>query len=84
MIYYFIIVSVLTYFVFYVDKKRAINGRRRVREKTLFLLALVGGAFGGWLAMNIHRHKTKKWTFTLLLPLFIIFHLFILYFIDKL
>jgi uncharacterized membrane protein YsdA (DUF1294 family) len=45
------------------DKRLAKTGRRRVPEKTLFLLALLFGAPGGLLGMNFFRHKTRHWYF---------------------
>lgn len=82
MIYYFIIISFITYFVFYIDKKQAIYRGKRISEKTLLFLSFIGGAVGGYLAMKIHRHKTKKLLFTFSLPIFIIFHIVILYFLE--
>lgn len=42
------------------DKVAAKLGRRRSREFTLLTLSIVGGAFGGLLAMLLFRHKTRK------------------------
>ena len=47
------------------DKHYAKSGRRRVPEKRLFLLALLGGAPGGLLGMYAFRHKTKHPSFLL-------------------
>lgn len=63
---YVLILSVIT-FVFYVsDKRRAKAGSRRISEKTLLLLSILGGAAGGYIAMLSVRHKTKAehWYFT--------------------
>ncbi len=51
------------------DKKRAKQGRYRVPEKVLFLVALLGGCFGTTLGMNYFRHKTKHWYFFVGMPL---------------
>ena len=47
------------------DKLYAKSGRRRVPEKRLFLLALLGGAPGGLLGMYAFRHKTRHPRFLL-------------------
>ena len=46
-----------------VDKWKAINGRWRIPEKTLFSLALAGGSIGGILGMRVFRHKTRHNSF---------------------
>ena len=45
------------------DKRRARRGARRVSERRLFALALIGGAFGGWAGMYAFHHKTRHWYF---------------------
>ena len=60
--------SLVLFFVMGVDKRRAARGRWRVPEKRLFLLALLGGACGGWLAMRVFRHKTRHWYFAVVFP----------------
>lgn len=42
------------------DKRRAVRGRGRVRERTLLGLALAGGSPGLVLGMVAARHKTRK------------------------
>lgn len=56
--------SVIGFFVVVADKGAARAGRRRVRERTLFVLGLLG-AFLALLAMVIVRHKTSKPRFLL-------------------
>lgn len=53
------------------DKRRARNGAWRVRERTLFLLALAGGSVGAIAGMWLFRHKTRHWYFVLGLPAFL-------------
>ena len=57
------LMSLVLFVVMGADKCRAKAGSWRVPEKTLFLLALLGGAIGGVLGMRAFRHKTKHWTF---------------------
>lgn len=55
------------------DKRRAkMRGARRVRERTLFLSALLGGGLGACLGMWIFRHKTKHWYFVVGMPLILL------------
>jgi uncharacterized membrane protein YsdA (DUF1294 family) len=46
------------------DKGRAIRGERRIREKDLLFLALVGGTGGAYLGRWYYRHKTRKLEFS--------------------
>ena len=63
-----LVMNVLSFSLMGADKRRARGGARRVPEKRLFLLALLGGAFGGWLGMYVFHHKTKHWYFKLGFP----------------
>lgn len=66
MVYYLafiLIMSIVAFLFYYADKRRSANGKYRISEKTLLLLSFFGGAFGGYLAMNIFRHKRSKWYF---------------------
>ncbi|WP_235840234.1 DUF1294 domain-containing protein [Citrifermentans pelophilum] len=47
------------------DKRAAEQGRRRVAERTLHLLGLLGGWPGASLAQWAFRHKTRKRRFVL-------------------
>lgn len=65
---YLIIINVITFVIFGVDKYKAIRQEWRIRESTLLGLALIGGSIGGWLAMYIFHHKTKKVKFFVGIP----------------
>jgi uncharacterized membrane protein YsdA (DUF1294 family) len=47
-----------TFLTYGYDKLQAIRGGRRVTEPALLLLAVIGGALGGWAGMLVWRHKT--------------------------
>jgi uncharacterized membrane protein YsdA (DUF1294 family) len=51
-----------------IDKYKAKKGLWRIPEKTIFLIALLGGSGGALLGMHIFRHKTKHWYFRYGLP----------------
>lgn len=57
------------------DKKRAEKKRWRIPEKTLFLIAILGGSLGSVLGMQVFRHKTKHWYFALFMPLILLAHI---------
>ena len=60
---YLLVVSVITFFAYGLDKLKAKGKSRRTPEKVLLGLSLFGGAIGGSLCMAIFRHKTKHWYF---------------------
>ena len=57
------VLSVITFFMYGVDKFKAQRGKWRISEKTLLVSSFIGGAVGGFLAMQLFRHKTKHWYF---------------------
>ncbi len=63
----------MTFKVFGVDKAK--NHSWRVPEKTLFLLAIIGGSVGAIVGMHTFRHKTRKWYFAFGIPAILIIQL---------
>ena len=57
------ILSVITFFMYGIDKFKAQRGKWRISEKALLVSSFIGGAVGGFLAMQLFRHKTKHWYF---------------------
>ena len=66
---YVAVLSAILLFLMYNDKQKAIKKEWRIAEKTLFIVALLGGACGGVLGMYFFRHKTKHNTFAFGFPL---------------
>jgi Predicted membrane protein len=65
---YLIIINLCGILSMYMDKRRARNHQWRIPEKTLFLIALLGGSAGSIIGMKMFRHKTKHWQFTTGMP----------------
>ena len=65
---YLAAVNVVAFAVYGADKRRAKKGKRRVPEKTLFLLAAIGGSVGALAGMYAFRHKTRHWYFVWGIP----------------
>lgn len=66
------VMNILGYMSMWADKKKAIKGKYRIPEKTLFLIAILGGSVGSIAGMNKFRHKTKHWYFKYGMPAILI------------
>lgn len=55
--------SLVTLVVYGIDKRAARKGKTRVAERTLHLLAAMGGWPGAYVGQRIFRHKTQKQSF---------------------
>ncbi len=58
-----VVINVVTAAAYAYDKVAAPRGRRRVRERTLWILCLAGGVGGAWLVFLGMRHKTRHRSF---------------------
>ena len=66
---YWAIVSLVAVILTCYDKIAAKRKGRRTREKTLFVVSLLGGSAAMYATMLLIRHKTKHKRFMLGLPL---------------
>ena len=66
--------SLLTFCIYWADKRAAQAGRWRTPENTLQLLALAGGWPGAWLAQQVLRHKSSKLSFRVTYWLMVLSH----------
>lgn len=65
---YLIIINALTLVVYGIDKWKSRRGQWRISERTLLMLAAIGGSIGGLTAMRLWRHKTQHKKFVYGLP----------------
>ena len=59
-IVYIVVINLIGLLVMYVDKKKAKYGKWRISEKTLLIIAMLGGVIGTIAGMYWFRHKTQK------------------------
>lgn len=81
MIAYLIAMNLMGFLSMYIDKHKAKKGLWRIPEKTLFLIAALGGSIGSILGMQTFRHKTKHTSFVVGMPVIFILQLVIVWFV---
>jgi uncharacterized membrane protein YsdA (DUF1294 family) len=64
----YIIMNLIGLIVMKIDKDRAKKHQYRISEKTLWLIAVFGGAIGTTAGMQLFRHKTKHLNFKIGFP----------------
>lgn len=67
-LYYEAAINLLGCILMYVDKRKAIKHKWRIPEKTLFIVALLGGSLGSIIGMYTFRHKTRHPSFVIGMP----------------
>ena len=72
------IVSIVLLVMMGMDKSKAKKHEWRIAERTLFTLAIAGGAVGGVLGMYLFRHKTRHNSFAFGFPLLAAVQVFII------
>ncbi len=75
------VMTLLTFCLYGLDKRRAMQGAWRISEKVLLGCSVCGGAAGGLLAMYAFRHKTKHGYFCVVNLLFALAYVGLLAFV---
>ncbi len=68
---YLLIINVITFVIYGIDKSKAKHDRWRIPESTLISVAIIGGSIGAVLGMLIFHHKTRKPKFFVGVPVII-------------
>lgn len=74
LIWYLSVINFTTWAAYGLDKGRAKSGKWRIPERTLLLLALIGGSLGALAGMIMFRHKTRKPKFFISVPVMFVVH----------
>lgn len=75
---YFVIISAISAIVTIIDKLKAARGAWRVPERTLLILAAIGGSAAMYITMLLIRHKTKHIKFMLGIPIIMLFQVILI------
>lgn len=81
LIVYMIAINLAGLLSMYIDKKRAVHKKWRIPEKTLFLVAILGGSAGSIAGMHLFRHKTKHWYFVVGMPLILVIQIILSFYL---
>ena len=74
---YLVIINVIAFVVYGIDKRKAKKHLWRIPEATLIGLAFIGGSVGAFLGMRIFHHKTKHIKFYVGVPAIFIIEIII-------
>lgn len=69
-----LVMSFATFLAYGSDKGRAATGNRRIPERTLHLMAFLGGWPGAFLGQRQYRHKTQKVSFRIVFWITVVLH----------
>lgn len=81
---YLLIMNFIGFFSMGLDKHKARKKLWRIPEKTLFLIAFLGGSLGSILGMQVFRHKTRHTSFRLGMPAILLLQFLLFYFLHTL
>ena len=69
-----VVMSLVCFIAYGLDKRRAVTGNRRISERTLHLMAFLGGWPGALFGQRHFRHKTQKVSFRLVFWIVVVLH----------
>ena len=75
---YLLLVNVIGFYFMWADKRKAKKSAFRIPEKTLFMVAIIGGSVGSIAGMYRFRHKTRHSSFTIGMPLILLVQIYLL------
>ena len=83
LLYYLIVINIVIFLVYGIDKWKAKQGSWRISEATLLILAVIGGSIGALLGMRVWHHKTMHKKFKYGLPMILLAQIALIYLILK-
>ena len=83
LLYYLMVINIVTFLVYGIDKIKAKQGSWRISEATLLIFAVIGGSIGALLGMQVWHHKTMHKKFKYGLPLILLGQIALIYLIFE-
>ena len=80
-IIYVVLVNLIAFLMYGVDKWNARKNQWRISEKMLLSIAAVGGSVGAYVGMQFFHHKTKKPKFYIGVPFIFLVQIAVLIYI---
>ena len=80
---YLILINLIAFIAFGIDKWRARHNKWRISEASLFLLAIFGGSIGALLGMHLWHHKTRHLYFLIGIPLIMLLQACLIYALTR-
>ena len=74
---YLLLINVITFVIYALDKLNAKTDSWRISERTLLNFTILGGSVGALLGMIVCRHKIRNRKFSVGVPLILIGHIII-------
>ncbi|WP_312176364.1 DUF1294 domain-containing protein [Chryseobacterium sp.] len=83
MFYGIAVISIITFIIFGIDKRKAVKHQLRIPESTLLSLTFLGGTIGALLGMLVFRHKISKRSFLLKFSGIVVIQIMLVYLYKK-
>lgn len=64
-----VVMNIVGFLSMFIDKRRAIKQKWRIKESVLLAISFLGGGLGSWIGMYVFRHKTKHLKFVIGVPI---------------
>lgn len=72
---YIVVINLVSFMMFGIDKYKARRGQWRISEATLLAVAAIGGSIGAWMGMKVWHHKTLHSKFRYGVPIILLAHI---------
>lgn len=75
LICYIVVINLVSFMMFGIDKYKARRGQWRISEATLLAVAAIGGSLGARMGMKVWHHKTLHSKFRYGVPIMLLVHI---------